>query len=137
VKAVVNTSVTGLINNDESDIINATEDMPVPRPPQQKLTYNILKLAINATVADEDIALFYLSVSVPNLTKHLSQTYAASLVITRRWTWILLLIYNRIPACSFVLLLWTKTYMHSEEACEVDPHHDLPLNFRLRLSRSL
>ncbi|KAL4756074.1 C-3 sterol dehydrogenase/C-4 decarboxylase family protein [Aspergillus foveolatus] len=44
VKALVNTSVTGLINDNVSDMINATEDMPVLRPPQQKLMYSIMKL---------------------------------------------------------------------------------------------
>ncbi|KAL4977900.1 hypothetical protein BDW66DRAFT_131298 [Aspergillus desertorum] len=44
VRALVNTSVTGLINDNESDMVNATEDMPVLRPPQQKLIYSIVKL---------------------------------------------------------------------------------------------
>jgi hypothetical protein len=50
-----------------------------------------------------------------NLTKHSSRIHAVDLIVARRCTWIISLIYRKIPACSFVLLL-TRIYALSKEA---------------------
>ncbi|KAJ5937727.1 hypothetical protein N7454_004069 [Penicillium verhagenii] len=43
VRALVNTSTIGVINDNYTDLIDATEEMPILRPPQQKRLYCIAK----------------------------------------------------------------------------------------------
>ncbi|KAL4938642.1 hypothetical protein BDV06DRAFT_231628 [Aspergillus oleicola] len=43
VKAIINTSTCGVINDNHTDLINASEDLPILRPPQQKRLYCIAK----------------------------------------------------------------------------------------------
>ncbi|KAJ5771699.1 hypothetical protein N7520_002228 [Penicillium odoratum] len=43
VKALVNTSTSGVINDNHTDLIDATEEMPILRPPRQKRLYCIAK----------------------------------------------------------------------------------------------
>ncbi|KAL2871045.1 uncharacterized protein BJX67DRAFT_389842 [Aspergillus lucknowensis] len=43
VRALINTSTSGVINDNHTDLIDATEDMPILRPPQQQRAYCIAK----------------------------------------------------------------------------------------------
>ncbi|KAL4767122.1 hypothetical protein BDW60DRAFT_200703 [Aspergillus nidulans var. acristatus] len=43
VKALINTSTSGVINDNHTDLINGTEDMPILRPPVQKRLYCLAK----------------------------------------------------------------------------------------------
>ncbi|KAL4734791.1 hypothetical protein BDV11DRAFT_46599 [Aspergillus similis] len=43
VKAVVNTSTVGVVNDNYTDLINGSEDMPILRPPAQKRLYCLAK----------------------------------------------------------------------------------------------
>ncbi|KAL4812025.1 3-beta hydroxysteroid dehydrogenase/isomerase family-domain-containing protein [Aspergillus spinulosporus] len=43
VKAFINTSTSGVINDNHTDLINGTEDMPILRPPVQKRLYCLAK----------------------------------------------------------------------------------------------
>ncbi|RAL14384.1 C-3 sterol dehydrogenase/C-4 decarboxylase family protein [Aspergillus homomorphus CBS 101889] len=43
VRALINTSTSGVINDNHTDLIDATEDLPILRPPQQKRLYCIAK----------------------------------------------------------------------------------------------
>ncbi|KAL3431900.1 hypothetical protein BDV09DRAFT_175208 [Aspergillus tetrazonus] len=43
VKAFINTSTSGVINDNHTDLVNGTEDMPILRPPVQKRLYCLAK----------------------------------------------------------------------------------------------
>jgi sterol-4alpha-carboxylate 3-dehydrogenase (decarboxylating) len=43
VRAIVNTSTSGVINDNHTDLVDGTEDMPILRPPQQKRIYCLAK----------------------------------------------------------------------------------------------
>jgi hypothetical protein len=62
-----------------------------------------------------DIATDVLPYQCQNFTKHLSRFHAVGLIVARRRTWIISLIYRKISAYSFVLQ-YTKTYTLGEEA---------------------
>ncbi|KAI9367180.1 NAD(P)-binding protein [Aspergillus egyptiacus] len=50
VKALVHTSTSGVINDNHSDLLNATEDLPILHAPQQKRPYCLAKAAAEEAV---------------------------------------------------------------------------------------